>query len=206
MLPTSGLVRRVAVRAGDGAALRAAVSGGCQDSAIERGNVPVRGRCGQREQREHRGAQEARSPRARRAGVCVISRGARLLLDVAMGTRMESGRRGSSMSRVPGLAVSVTVSNTPSSLDTPCPGVCVLDPPCKPGHCHYGRAEPQCPSCHGSGWAVVRVGGIAYGSGPCRCVGGSTWAGGTPSQEWLDAQNEPGHSLYGKSWAEVLQT
>jgi hypothetical protein len=27
-----------------------------------------------------------------------------------------------------------------------------------------------------------------------------------PSQEWLDAQNEPGHPLYGKTWAEAVTT
>jgi len=25
-----------------------------------------------------------------------------------------------------------------------------------------------------------------------------------PSQEWLDAQNDPGHPLYGKSWTEAV--
>jgi len=41
------------------------------------------------------------------------------------------------------------------------------------------KPDPKCPSCGGTGWAVIidpsgRWG--AFASGPCRCVGGLNWA------------------------------
>lgn len=38
------------------------------------------------------------------------------------------------------------------------------------------RADRNCKSCGGTGWAVIRAGNITYGMGACRCVGGHTWA------------------------------
>ncbi len=39
-------------------------------------------------------------------------------------------------------------------------------------------APAPCPSCDGTGWAVLAADGHAYVGGLCRCVGGANWREG----------------------------
>lgn len=67
------------------------------------------------------------------------------------------------------------------------------------------KADPKCPSCNGTAWAVIRTANITVASGPCKCVGGMTWA--TDTHTNLIAAAERAASKRGiipEGWPETI--